>query len=248
MLVVSAHAADFVWRAAGVVALHTSAGGAATVVSLSYGERGESGDLWREPGQTIENVRARRQEEAARAADALGASFIGFDLGDYPLVMSDAATQQLVDVFLDTRPDVVLVHAPNDPFNPDHPVASAASQRARLLAVGAGGAPAAFPTIPPPAMYAFEPHQPDQCEFKPDTFVDVTSVWDQKVEAMSAMAAQTFLREHYVVRAQQRAFQSRYLGLGPDSHYVEAFQKMTPERKDACEESWAHHDVDRSAR
>ena len=86
MLVISAHAADFVWRAGGVVALHTSAGGTATVVSLSYGERGESGDLWREPGQTIENVRSRRQKEAARAADLLGAAFIGFDLGDYPLV------------------------------------------------------------------------------------------------------------------------------------------------------------------
>jgi 4-oxalomesaconate hydratase len=232
MLVISAHAADFVWRAGGVVAIHTSAGGAATVVSLSYGERGESGDLWREPGQTIENVRTRRQEEAARAADLLGAAFIGFDLGDYPLVMDEAATQQLVDVFLDTSPDVVLVHAPNDPFNPDHPVASAASQRARLLAVGAGGAPAAFPTIRPPAMYAFEPHQPDQCDFKPDTFVDVTSAWDQKAEAMKAMAAQTFLREHYVVRAQQRAFQARYLGLGPESNYVEAFQKLTPETKE----------------
>jgi hypothetical protein len=62
--------------------------------------------------------------------------------------------------------------------------------------------------------------------------VDVTSVWGQKAEAMKSMAAQAFLREHYVVRAQQRAFQSRYLGLGPESNYVEAFQKLTPEKKE----------------
>jgi 4-oxalomesaconate hydratase len=233
MLVISAHAADFVWRAAGAVALHTSAGGEATVVSLSYGERGESGDLWREPGQTIENVVARREIEAAQAAEELGAKFVAFDLGDYPLIMDNDAIQQLVDVFLETKPDVVLVHAPNDPFNPDHPVASEASQRARLLAVGAGGAPAAFPTIKPPAMYAFEPHQPDQCDFKPDTFVDVTSVWPKKAAAMGSMKAQTFLAGHYVVRAEQRAFQARYLGLGPDSQYVEAFQRLTPEVKAA---------------
>ena len=49
MLIVSAHAADFVWRAGGAICLHTSNGGKATVVSLSYGENGESGDLWREP-------------------------------------------------------------------------------------------------------------------------------------------------------------------------------------------------------
>ena len=56
MLIVSAHAADFVWRAGGAIGLHTSNGGKATVVSLSYGENGESGDLWREPGQTVEAV------------------------------------------------------------------------------------------------------------------------------------------------------------------------------------------------
>ena len=53
LLVVGAHAADFVWRAGGAIAVTTSAGGSARVISLSYGERGESGDLWREAGQTV---------------------------------------------------------------------------------------------------------------------------------------------------------------------------------------------------
>ena len=69
MLVVGAHSADFVWRAAGAVAVHTAAGGKAVVVALSYGERGESGELWKEPGQTVENVKRIRQEEASRAKD-----------------------------------------------------------------------------------------------------------------------------------------------------------------------------------
>ena len=41
-LVVSAHSADFVWRAGGAIALHATRGSAMTVVCLSYGERGES--------------------------------------------------------------------------------------------------------------------------------------------------------------------------------------------------------------
>ena len=41
-LVVSAHSADFVWRAGGAIALHAAEGVAVTVVCLSYGERGES--------------------------------------------------------------------------------------------------------------------------------------------------------------------------------------------------------------
>ena len=233
MLVISAHAADFVWRASGAVALHTSAGGTATVVSLSYGERGESGALWARPGQTIEEVRRIRHEEATAAASILDADFVALDLGDYPLVIGEQAIQDLIDIYIDTAPDVVLMHSPHDPFNPDHPVASEASQRARLLAMGAGGVPAAFPTIPPPVMYAFEPHQPDLCDYKPDTFVDITPVWPIKEKALQAMGAQTYLRDHYTERARQRAFQSRYVGAGPEVEYVEAFQRLSPEMRPA---------------
>ncbi len=229
MLVVSAHAADFVWRAAGAVALHTAAGGEAAVVSLSYGERGESGSLWRQPGQTVEAVRRIRREEAAAAASVLGARFVALDLGDFPLAVDEAALERLVGLFIETAPDIVLVHAPEDPFNPDHPTASEAARRARLLASGAGGAPAAFPTIPPPMMYAFEPHQPDLCDFKPDIFLDITPVWGAKRKAMQAMGAQAFLHDHYEERARQRAFQSRYAGAGPEVEYAEAFQRLTPE-------------------
>jgi len=45
--VVSAHSADFVWRAGGAIALHAEKGFAVTVACLSYGERGESAKLWR---------------------------------------------------------------------------------------------------------------------------------------------------------------------------------------------------------
>ena len=231
MVIVSAHAADFVWRAGGVIALHTEAGGSATVVSLSYGENGESGDLWREPGQTVEAVKSHRHAEALAASTALGAEFIPMDLGDYPLEVSGASMQKLASIYVEKIPDVLLVHAPEDPFNPDHPVASFAAQKARLLATGAGGVPASFETIPPPVMYAFEPHQPDLCSFKPDTFVDVTNVWPSKNEAMSAMASQSYLKEHYTHRAEQRAFQSRYAGFGNDTRYVEAFQRLTPEKR-----------------
>ncbi len=231
MLIVSAHAADFVWRAGGAIGLHTLNGGKATVVSLSYGENGESGDLWREPGQTVEAVKSHRHTEALAASTALGAEFIPMNLGDYPLEVSGASLQELASIYVEERPDVLLIHAPEDPFNPDHPVASFAAQKARLLATGAGGVPASFKTIRPPAMYAFEPHQPDLCSFKPDTFVDVTNVWPSKNEAMSAMAAQSYLKEHYTHRAEQRAFQSRYAGFGKDTRYVEAFQRLTPEKR-----------------
>ena len=232
MVIVSAHAADFVWRAGGAIALHTEAGGSATVVSLSYGENGESGDLWRVPGQTVEAVKEHRHAEASSAASALGAEFIPLDLGDYPLEVPTESLRQLASIYVENKTDVLLVHAPEDPFNPDHPVASEAAQKAGLLAMGAGGVPASFETIPPPVTYAFEPHQPDLCSFKPDTFVDVTSIWPIKKAAMEQMAAQSYLQAHYQTRAEQRAFQARYVGFGSEVTHVEAFQRLVPERKE----------------
>lgn len=41
-LVVSAHSADFVWRAGGAIAQHTQLGYKVHIVCLSFGERGES--------------------------------------------------------------------------------------------------------------------------------------------------------------------------------------------------------------
>ena len=64
MLVIGAHSADFVWRSGGAVAVTTASGGVAKVIALSYGERGESGELWKQEGQTIENVKTIRHGEA----------------------------------------------------------------------------------------------------------------------------------------------------------------------------------------
>ena len=85
-LVVSAHSADFVWRAGGAIALHAERGYAVTVICLSYGERGESAKLWRQGGMTLEQVKAERQKEAEAAAKFLGVADIQFwNLGDYPI-------------------------------------------------------------------------------------------------------------------------------------------------------------------
>jgi 4-oxalomesaconate hydratase len=228
LLVVGAHAADFVWRAAGAIATHTAAGWRATVVALSYGERGESGDLWKEPSQTVENVKRIRHGECARAAAEIGAEFVPFDLGDYPLEVPAAAVERLVEVMRDVRPDVLLTHTQIDPFNPDHPVAFATADRARKIAMGAAGVASAFVTIPPPRVYVFEPHHPEQCGFRPDTFLDYTPVIERKEAAMAAMAAQSYLRDHYRQRGEQRAVQARYFGAGPGTRFVEAFQQLTP--------------------
>jgi 4-oxalomesaconate hydratase len=227
VLVVSAHSADFVWRAAGAIARFVEDGGTAHVVSLSYGERGESGELWKEPGQTEARVKEIRHGEAETAAAVLGASFRSLDLGDYPLVMDAAAVERLIELIRELEPQVILGHAARDPFNPDHAVACEATVQARQLASGAGVA-SAFKTIAPPELLLFEPHQPELCGFVPTTFLDITSVWSKKVAAMEAMGAQAYLKQYYSERAEHRANHARRISGRSDIRYAEAFQREIP--------------------
>jgi 4-oxalomesaconate hydratase len=227
LLVVSAHTADFVWRAGGAIALATANGGAARVVALSYGERGESGELWTDPEQTVENVKTIRHDEGTRAAAALGAEFVALDLGDYPLDIDAAALERLTDEIRDFEPNVILTHTDRDPFNPDHAVAHFATDRARSLAAGAGVA-SGFKTIPPPELLLFEPHQPELCNFHPTTFVDITPVWEKKEAAMEVMAAQAYLRTYYTQRAEQRGNHAGRSS-GKKIRYAEAFMRVLPQ-------------------
>lgn len=227
MLIVGAHSADFVWRAAGVIAQHVRNGGEARVISLSYGERGESGDLWKVEGQTEENVKKIRHIEASKAAEAVGASFESLDLGDYPLIADRDAIDALADIMRDFQPHVVLTHPDKDPFNPDHPVAHYVVQQARLLTAGAV-VEAGFRTAPPSEFLVFEPHQPELCGFIPTVFVDITDVFEQKVEAMAAMAAQQYLQEYYAQRAEHRGNHARKATGDKGIRQAEAFQRIIP--------------------
>ena len=178
------------------------------MIALSYGERGESGELWKQEGQTIENVKRIRHAEAEAAAAHLGASFRCLDLGDYPLQIDGDALLAIADAIREFAPDVLITHTDTDPFNPDHPVAYAAVDRARGLAAGAGVS-SAFATIKPPQLFLFEPHQPELCNFTPTVHVDITAVWEQKVAAMAEMKAQQYLQTYYAQRGEQRGNHAR---------------------------------------
>jgi len=226
-MVVGAHAADFVWRAAGATALTAARGGRVLIVALSYGERGESGELWMQSGQTEDNVKRIRHEQAEKAAAELGAEFMSLDLGDYPLEVDRGALEKLGNLVREMEPHAILTHTEHDPVNPDHPVACNAARNARMLAAGAGVA-SAFKTIKPPALYYFEPHQPELSGFTPNTFLDITSVYEKKVAAMEAMASQSYLGRYYAELAMRRANHARRASGNSAIKYAEAFMRIDP--------------------
>lgn len=225
-LVVSAHSADFVWRAGGAIALYAKRGYKVLIVCLSFGERGESGKLWKQGNMTLDQVKEARRAEAEAAARVLGGEPVFFDLGDYPMRVDDAAVYRLVDVYREHRPEFVLTHSLEDPYNFDHPLAARVAQEARIIAQAVGHAPEQ-PVIGAPQVFLFEPHQPEQCNWKPQVLLDITEVWELKRRAFETMQAQEHLWEYYTRVALQRGVQAKR-NSGRDIKYAEAYQRIFP--------------------
>jgi 4-oxalomesaconate hydratase len=231
MLVVSAHAGDFVWRASGAIALTTARGHRARIVCLSFGERGESASAWR-AGKTLEEIKALRRDEAERAAAALGAEIVFLDAGDYPLRETDELVDRLVQEYRAFAPAVVLTHAPADPYNYDHPAAGKMALQARVLAQAAGYPAPGGPGGAPPVFF-FEPHQPEQCGFIPQVLLNITPVFDVKRRAMECLGAQRHLLDYYTDLARRRGTQlSRNSGPNsglPSEAMAEAYMRLFPQ-------------------
>ena len=226
-LVVSAHPGDFVWRSGGAIALHARKGYRVKVVCLSFGERGESQFAWKTPGATLEGVKAGRRSEAEKVAAVLGAEIEFFDAGDYPLRLTEAHRDRLIDIYRELNPAFVLTHALEDPYNGDHPEASRFAQEARVLAQAMGHKPDARYNYAAPPVFLFEPHQPEMCNFKPQVILNIDEVWEIKRKAFEVLAAQKHLWAYYERVALQRGVQGGR-NTGKPMTYGEAYQRLFP--------------------
>ncbi len=227
-LVISAHAADFVWRCGGAIALHQARGYAVTIVCLSYGERGESARLWARDGMTLERVKAERRREAEAAARALDAHDIRFlDVGDYPLEVDRETKIHLVELIRAVRPAFMMSHALHDPYNTDHVTAVGVAMECRMIAQARGHDPGGR-ALDAPQLYLFEPHQTEQSGWKPDVLLDISPVWEKKAAAIACMTGQEHLWTYYTNLAENRGNHFRRNAGGGTVGYAEAFQSVYP--------------------
>ena len=226
-LVVSAHSGDFVWRAGGAIALYASRGWKVKIVCLSFGEKGESAKLWKEGGMTLERVKGLRREEALTAAAVLGGEAEFLDCGDYPMNFTADHMDRLVDIYRVLQPRFILTHSLEDPYNFDHPLASRIAQEARIVAQAHGHKPGGNVLGAPP-VFLFEPHQTEQCNWKPQVLLDITPVWEKKRKAFEVLAAQEYLWEYYTRVALNRGVQAARNSEKKQIKYAEAYQRVFP--------------------
>jgi 4-oxalomesaconate hydratase len=231
LLVFSAHCADFCSRAGGTIALYGRDGDRVRVVALTYGERSESGGLYTEGAHpTLEQVKAVRREEAERAAEVLGTEIVFYDWGDLLFDYSQERVLRLAEEVRAFRPDAILTHHGPDSCSVDHDTTARLVTRAVQVA-GAIGLESAHPVSPGAPVFYYEATIPltELERFTPDFYVNVTSVWEIKMAALSCFRrAQAFLPSWYTDVAKQRAFQARRLSGRTDILYAEAFERTAP--------------------
>lgn len=229
LLVVSAHAADYVWRSGGTITKYVSNGAEVCVVVLSFGVRGESNDLWKQPGATAESVKEIRRGETTAAANILGIKNIEFwDLEDYPIRVDSALEDRLVRKIREFRPDFIISHDRFDVLNPDHNAVSDLVFRCSVMSNSAGVRIDGLKNTKQMQIFGFEPHQTELSHYTPGLFVDITETYEKKVEAMKCFKAQSHLIEYYTERAFMRGNHARRLSGNQAYKYAESFARTFP--------------------
>lgn len=233
MLVVSAHAADYVWRSGGTIAKYIKNGAEVHVVVLSFGIRGESNDLWKQENATYESVKAIRLAETMKAAETLGIKHIEFwDLPDYPMEpeLTPEVQEHLIRKIREVAPDIILTHDKNgeDVLNPDHNAVSRFVFASSIQSNSNGVRIEGTKTTKQMSLFGFEPHQTELSKFVPGSLIDITEVYEQKVAAMKCFQAQGHLIEYYTQRAFLRGNHIRRISGKQSYRYAECFSNFFP--------------------
>lgn len=229
LLVVSAHAADFVWRAGGTIAKYVKHGANVTLIVLSYGARGESNDLWNLEGQTLENVKKIRDSEIEAAAQCLGVkNYEVWDFEDYHMEITPERMDRMVRKIREVKPYHILTHGPRDAFNPDHETVCRYVFEASVKAISNGIRIDGYQTAKQARIFGFEPHQSEISDFKPEVIIDITDSYEEKKAAMNCYKAQKHLIEYYAAKAMMRGNHARRISGNKEYKFAESFTRMFP--------------------
>ena len=175
------------------------------VICATRGERGV-------PGASIEETRAKRMAEHVNALAITGGTVHYLDILDGDMVADETAIARTLQLLKEINPRAVFTHWPMD-SHPDH----SATAELGLKACQRWGAPA--------ELYYFEAWLGAQTtRFTPDIYVDVTDVWDRKVEAMRQHVCQN---ANDVLVVYQQA-QNRFRGMECNLRYAEGYKVRVP--------------------
>ena len=210
ILAVSAHPADFCSRSGGTLITHARAGAAVKVIWLTHGEKDESGLLYKNnPDISVEEVRQAREREAFASIEVMGLEGRMLGYGDNPLRMTPERLEELAAEIGDFKPDVLLTHWREEHTYPTHVMTADAAIRATMMVKGTND------------IRFFEPSigAATRVGYFPDHYVDITEVFEQKIEALKKLETQPHLVELYTTC-------NRWRGIESGCQYAEGFVRV----------------------
>ena len=212
IMAISAHPADFCSRSGGTLLKHIRAGARVKVVWLTQGETDESDLLYQQnPDITKNEVRRIREAEAFACVGMMGAEGKMFGFGDDPLRMTGERMAALADEIDAFKPDILLTHWKDELTYPTHLLTAKAAVQATMRVKGTKDIRFFEPNIGTAARVGFVP----------DHYVDITEVFDRKIEALRTLATQPNLVELYTTC-------NRWRGIECGCQYAEGFVRLIP--------------------
>jgi bacillithiol biosynthesis deacetylase BshB1 len=177
VLAIGAHPDDVELGCGGTLALLARQGRTVGILHLTRGEQGTRG------------TPEERKAEAEQAARALGAAELDFlDCGDGGLRTGPAEEDALIGKLRHWRPDLVLGPTPRD-RHPDHGRSHQLVEAACFYAGLRNRASDLGPPHRPAAVFAYMQHD----LFEPSFIVDVSAVWEVKLESLRAYRSQLYV-------------------------------------------------------
>jgi len=184
VIMIGAHPDDCDGDGGGTAILMASMGMAVKFVSVTNGDAGH---------QTTGGgaLARRRMAEAKEAGKRFGVSYDVLDNHDGELTPSLDIRLQIIRKIREWNADVVIAPRPND-YHPDHRYTGVLVQDAAYMVTVPNVAPDVAPLKKNPVFLYFEDRFQRPNPFRPDVTVDISSVIDKKVHALSAHESQYF--------------------------------------------------------
>ncbi len=149
------------------------------MLCLSYGERGESAKAGVQGKAARRRSRRSGAQEASQAAEVLGAADRVRRRRRLPAARVARSSSTRSRCYRRVEPAVVLTHPlsgsvqPRSSGRPRWPCRHGSAPRPS--AIDAPGEPLGAPPV-----FLFEPHQPEQCDFKPQVLLEITEVFERQ--------------------------------------------------------------------
>lgn len=221
---IGAHPDDCDINAGGTAALFSKLGHKVKFVSLTNGDKGHH-------IMEAQELAIRRKQEMKESGRILGIEYDNLDNHDGELMATIENRKAVIKLICDWKADVVITHRPYD-YHPDHRNTSIIVQDAAYMISVPKMYPEGEPLLKAPVFLYMMDRFQKPYPFSPDIVVDVTSVADQKNEAICAHESQVFewlpwnngFEQNLPSDPEERKrfIKERYLGRGNSSRFKEA--------------------------